>query len=45
MATTIAGIIIAALAIEADRKTQYKHHILPIIALAGIATAIVSLTL
>jgi hypothetical protein len=45
MVTTIIGIVIAALAIEADRKTGYRHHILPIIALVGIAAAMVSFTL
>lgn len=45
MTTTIIGIIITALAIETDRITQYKHYVLPVIALAGVLTVIVSLVL
>lgn len=45
MTTTIIGIIITALAIEADKISQYRHHVLPVVALAGILTVIISLTL
>ncbi len=43
MTTTIIGIIITAIAIEADKLTQYKHYGLPLIALVGVLTIIVSL--
>lgn len=45
MTATIIGIIITALAIEVDKFTQYRHYILPMIALAGVLTIIVSLVL
>ena len=45
MTTAIVGIIFTALSIEADKLTQYKHHVLPMIAIAGMLTAVVSLTL
>jgi len=45
MTTTIIGIVITALAIEVDKLTQCKHHALPLIALAGVLTVIVSLAL
>lgn len=45
MTTTIVGIIITACAIKMDRITLYRHHVLPIIALAGVLTVVVSLTL
>lgn len=45
MTYTIAGIIITALAIQIDRRTRYRHHVLPIIALGGIVTTAISLTL
>lgn len=45
MTTTIIGIIVTALAIELDKFTQYKHYALPLIALAGVLTVIVSLVL
>jgi hypothetical protein len=45
MTTTIIGIVITALAIEADKLTQYKHYVLPLIALAGTLTVIISLVL
>lgn len=45
MNTTIIGIVITALAIEADKLTHYKHHVLPMVALAGTLTAIISLAL
>lgn len=45
MTTTIIGVIITAVAIELDKFTQYKHFTLPLIALAGVVTVIVSLML
>jgi len=45
MTTTIIGIIITGLAIEADKFTQYQHFGLPWIALAGVVTIIASLVL
>ena len=45
MTTTIIGIIITALAIEVDKITQYKHYVLPLIALVGVLTVIISLVL
>jgi len=45
MTTTIIGIAITALAIELDKLTQYKHYILPPIALAGVLTIVVSIVL
>lgn len=45
MTTTIIGIIFTALTIQADKLTQYRHHILPMMALAGMLTVIVSLAL
>ncbi len=43
MTTTIIGIIITALAIEADKITQFRHHSFPWVALAGVATIVISL--
>lgn len=45
MITTIIGAVITALAIEADKVTQYKHPGFPVVALAGVLTVIVSLVL
>lgn len=45
MSTTIIGVIITAVAIELDKLTQYKHSALPLIALAGVLTVVVSLVL
>jgi hypothetical protein len=45
MTTTIIGALITALAIEIDKLTQYRHFILPLVALGGIATVIFSLAL
>lgn len=45
MTTTFIGIIITALAIQADRLTQYKHYGLPLITLAGVLTVIASIVL
>ena len=45
MTTTIIGLIATALAIKIDMVTQYRHHVLPMIALGGIVTAIISFTL
>ncbi|EKD50178.1 MAG: hypothetical protein ACD_62C00621G0001 [uncultured bacterium] len=43
MTTTIIGIIITALAIEVDKLTQYRHYSLPLVALVGILTVVISL--
>jgi len=43
MTTTIIGIIITALAIEVDKLTQYRHYGLPLVALGGVLTVIISL--
>jgi hypothetical protein len=45
MTATLIGIITTALAIQIDRITQFKHHVLPIIALGGVVTAVISFTL
>jgi hypothetical protein len=45
MTTTIIGVVITAIAIEADKFTQYRYYILPLIAFAGVLTVIVSLAL
>jgi len=45
MTTAIIGIIITVLAIEVDKFTQYKHHVLPLFALGGALTAAASLLL
>lgn len=43
MTTTLIGLIITALAIEFDKLTHFQHVILPLIALAGVLTVILSL--
>ncbi|MDD5384512.1 MAG: hypothetical protein PHG89_06500 [Gallionella sp.] len=43
MTTTIIGVIITALAIEIDKLTQYRHFGLPLVAIVGVLTVIVSL--
>jgi len=43
MITTIVGIIITALAIEADKITRYRHNGFPLVALAGVVTVVISL--
>ena len=45
MNTAIIGIIVTAIAIEADKLTQYRHHSLPLVALAGVLTVMLSLVL
>ncbi|MBI1887083.1 MAG: hypothetical protein HYS19_01720 [Nitrosomonadales bacterium] len=45
MITTIIGIIITALAIEADKITQYKHDSFPLVALGGVLAVVFSLVL
>lgn len=45
MTITIIGVIITALAIEADRLTQYRHNGLPLAALGGVLTVAISLAL
>ena len=45
MTTTFIGIIITAFAIKIDQLTNYKHYVLPLVALAGVLTIIVSLVL
>lgn len=45
MTTTIIGIIITALAIELDKLTQYRHYGLPLAAIAGVLTVVISLAL
>jgi hypothetical protein len=45
MTTTIIGIIITAIAIEADKLTLYKHHIFPMVALASTLATVISLAL
>ena len=45
MTTTIIGIIITALAIKADKVTQFKHYGFPLVALVGVLTVIISLVL
>lgn len=45
MTTTMIGIIITALAIEADKFTLFTHPSLPFVALAGVFITILSLVL
>lgn len=45
MTTTIIGIIITALAIKVDQLTQYRHYGLPLVAIGGVLTVIISLAL
>lgn len=45
MITTIIGIAITAIAIEADKFTQYRHNGLPLIAFAGVLTVVISIVL
>ena len=45
MTTTFIGIIIAAIAIEVDRLTQFKYSSFPLLALAGVMTVVVSLVM
>ena len=45
MTSTIIGIIITALAIEADKITRYQHRGLPLVALGGVLTVALSLAL
>jgi uncharacterized membrane protein YdcZ (DUF606 family) len=45
MTTTIIGIIITAIAIEADKFTHFQHHSFTLIALVGVLTVIASLVL
>ena len=45
MTTTIIGIILTAIAIEADKLTQYRHHVLPLLALIGVMIVIASFML
>lgn len=45
MTTTFIGIIITAIAIKIDQLTNYKHYVLPLVALAGLLTIVVSLLL
>lgn len=45
MNTTIIGIIITGLAIEADKFTRYQHRVFPVAALVGVLTVIASLLL
>jgi len=45
MTATIIGVIITALAIEIDKLTQYRHYGLPLVAVAGVLTVVLSLVL
>jgi hypothetical protein len=45
MTSTIIGIIVTAIAIEADKITQYRHRGLPLVALGGVLTVVFSLVL
>ena len=45
MTTTIIGIIITLLTIEADKFTHYQHRVFPAVALVGVLTIIASLLL
>ena len=45
MTSTIICIIITALAIEADKITQYKHDSFPLVALGGVLAVAFSLVL
>ena len=45
MTSTIICIIITALAIEADKITQYRHRGLPLVALGGVLAVAFSLAL
>lgn len=45
MTSTIIGIIVTALAIEADKLTQYRHRGLPLVAFGGVLTVAFSLAL
>lgn len=45
MTSTIIGIIVTALAIEADKITQYRHPSLPLVALGGVLAVAFSLVL
>lgn len=43
MTYTVIGIIITALAIEADKYSLFKHPSLPVMALVGVLIVILSL--
>lgn len=45
MTTTFICIIISAIAIEVDKFTQFQHRGLPLVAFAGVLTAIVTFVL
>ena len=45
MTTTFIGIMITAIAIKIDQLTNYRHYVLPLVALAGLLTIVVSLLL
>lgn len=45
MTTTIIGIIITLLTIEADKFTHYQHRVFPAVALVGVLTIFASLLL
>ena len=45
MTSTIICIIVTALAIEADKITQYRHRGLPLVALGGVLAVAFSLAL
>jgi hypothetical protein len=45
MTTTFIGIFITAIAIEIDQLTRFKHNALPVIALIGVITIVISLML
>ncbi len=45
MTITFIGIIIAAIAIEVDRLTRFEHGSLPLVALVGVGTVVVSLVM
>lgn len=45
MTTTYVGILIMAIAIFIDKKTLFRHDVLPPIALAGVLTVIASIML
>lgn len=45
MTTTIIGIIITLLTIEADKFTHYQHRVFPVVALVGVLTIFASLLL
>jgi len=43
MTITFIGIVITAIAIEADKFTQFQYYSFPLIALAGVLMVIISL--